>query len=385
MKYVALKFEFPTIEKKIKRICNVFDTFNVPYTFNVISERIAEVNVDYGTKVIPALYSVVDFEFESDNMFVDGCEILATIEKTNDENENLVYPVHDNFNTIPYRTSVLMCEHCKTKHNRKKCVVIRDVDGTEKILGRACLKKYLSVNAETLLSAFEQIRTLFVDTTISDHVVEKRIANAKRCFPTKTYLAYCIKRINEGGYNKAVKDYAFNDMCQGKQIEERYIREADNIIEYYKKLDKTNLNDFENNVRVTIDAKPYIDTENGFIAYAYVLYLRMVEKTKNTANEEVSASNHIGTVGQRIEFTAEIKLVYSYSTAYGLVNIYEITDENENKFVWKTTVDIMEFDEHGQIITPSGKKFTVKGTIKAHTEFRGIKQTELTRCKVKEI
>lgn len=53
--------------------------------------------------------------------------------------------------------------------------------------------------------------------------------------------------------------------------------------------------------------------------------------------------------------------------------IYTFTDESGNVFIWKTTAIIWE---------KTGSKIKLKGTIKAHGEFRNIKQTELMRCKI---
>ena len=43
-----------------------------------------------------------------------------------------------------------------------------------------------------------------------------------------------------------------------------------------------------------------------------------------------------------------------------------------NVYTWKT----------GKYIDDTVDEMSITGTVKAHTEFRGIKQTELTRCRV---
>lgn len=48
-------------------------------------------------------------------------------------------------------------------------------------------------------------------------------------------------------------------------------------------------------------------------------------------------------------------------------------DAQGHQFLWKTG---------SYIEAQEGDKVTLKGTIKAHSEYKGIKQTELTRCKV---
>lgn len=89
------------------------------------------------------------------------------------------------------------------------------------------------------------------------------------------------------------------------------------------------------------------------------------------------ASQHVGSVGEKIEITATFTAEHSFKTHFNyhtITNyIYTFTDESGNVFIWKTTAFICE---------KTGTKIKLKGTIKAHGEFRNIKQTELMRCKI---
>lgn len=69
----------------------------------------------------------------------------------------------------------------------------------------------------------------------------------------------------------------------------------------------------------------------------------------------------------------ECKLLTSWETEFGTKYLYRFTTENGYVFTWKTCKAV-----------GNGKKLKVVGTVKAYTEFRGMKQTELTRCKVLE-
>ena len=68
-----------------------------------------------------------------------------------------------------------------------------------------------------------------------------------------------------------------------------------------------------------------------------------------------------------------MKLLTSWETMYGYTYMYKFTDNNGNIFTWKTGT---------WIDTESVSSVNLKATIKAHSEYRGIKQTELTRCKI---
>lgn len=61
-----------------------------------------------------------------------------------------------------------------------------------------------------------------------------------------------------------------------------------------------------------------------------------------------------------------------WENQFGVTYVYKFTTEEGNIFTWKT----------GKSLRVSEGAITLKGTIKAHNEFRGAKETELTRCKV---
>lgn len=90
-------------------------------------------------------------------------------------------------------------------------------------------------------------------------------------------------------------------------------------------------------------------------------------------------SEYIGSVGEKLDLVAVFEREYSYETHY----TYYGETVHINKFkagkdtlVWKTS-SYTDFEE--------GATYRVRGTIKDHTEYKGDKQTVLTRCKVERI
>ena len=63
----------------------------------------------------------------------------------------------------------------------------------------------------------------------------------------------------------------------------------------------------------------------------------------------------------------------SWETDFGITRLYKMVGEDGNVYTWKTG---KLFDDVEDSV------ITVVGTVKAHTEFRGVKQTELTRCRI---
>lgn len=90
-----------------------------------------------------------------------------------------------------------------------------------------------------------------------------------------------------------------------------------------------------------------------------------------------STSEYVGEVGDKIEMKLIFKSEHSFETHYsyyGELNfIYKFADEAGNTIVWKTSkcYDLKE-----------GETYIVKGKIKDHNEYKGDKQTVLTRCKI---
>lgn len=80
----------------------------------------------------------------------------------------------------------------------------------------------------------------------------------------------------------------------------------------------------------------------------------------------------------------------AYTYGYEWVDIYTFADAHGNCYVWKTTSVLKQDyeDEDGFIestYADPGDKVIVRATVKEHSEWKGIKQTVITRPKVMEI
>ena len=109
------------------------------------------------------------------------------------------------------------------------------------------------------------------------------------------------------------------------------------------------------------------------------------EKIKEANQKAIasrSKSQHVGKAGDRIQIKATLTGFHSYKTQFGDMNIYTFTDIFNNVLVWKTSSYLDRIV--GDICKPvqKGEMVELKATVKDHTEYQGIKQTVLTRCKV---
>lgn len=99
-------------------------------------------------------------------------------------------------------------------------------------------------------------------------------------------------------------------------------------------------------------------------------------------------SKHIGNIGDKI--SAQVKLVHEFEytdysfSYYGTThNTYIMEDGEGNLYVWKTTSCMGTWDkETGEWDgIHRGDTLIITGKVKEHSEYKGVKQTVLTRCK----
>lgn len=109
-------------------------------------------------------------------------------------------------------------------------------------------------------------------------------------------------------------------------------------------------------------------------------YSKKIEKAEQELKASKSTSEYFGEIGDKVELQLTYVHTTSWENAYGgwlnhpsVTNLHTFKDAAGNIFTWKTAsyIDV----EYGTVLT-------VKGTIKDHTEYKGIKQTVLTRCKM---
>ncbi len=108
---------------------------------------------------------------------------------------------------------------------------------------------------------------------------------------------------------------------------------------------------------------------------------------------DTSNSQWVGEVRERVERTVTYLGHSSYErrsfSGYGTdtVNIYRFADDEGDLLVWKTTAYLMYYNEVEDNWLPfyAGDRLALRGTVKAHDEYRGTKQTILSRCKVQAI
>lgn len=331
----------------------------------------------------------------------NGWRFVATLDHHKEGN---VIRAFDTELAIPekYKTCGPTCEHCNKIRSRKDTYLVYNDDTQEfKQVGKSCLQEFTNgLSAENIAffcSIYEKVESYGGYSG----------ASYNRYISVESILKYAFECYRHWGYHKAdsvrptrerVCDYYFinrylsaaRDAYKEEMREVGFDPESDyavtstaNALEWIQNIDKKELvNDYLRNLHI-ICSEEYVDARSlGILVSLTSAYSRHIQKEEEnrereaTQKEEAATSDYVGNVGERLIVTCKpFAFVTSWHTIYGDTYLYRIKDEDGNIFIWYAS----------RYIEDPERVLSIKGTVKEHSEYRGVKQTILTRCKVEEM
>ena len=139
--------------------------------------------------------------------------------------------------------------------------------------------------------------------------------------------------------------------------------------------------DFDRTLGDILDRGIVTAKQFGFIATVLPSYRNFVARQAERADKilaEAEAgkdSDWVGTIKGRQDFTATIESARDLNNMWGTY-LVKMIDQDSNHLVWFASNDpTWEFGTTGETVT-------FKATVKDHSEYNGIKQTVINRCKV---
>ena len=395
--YSIFEGNMERLEKKLNRISNKCSMFGCSFTFNTVGEEFREVKNDAG-QVHTLRFVIVEAEGVAK---LNGWKFIASVEHTEKGNiiNKAVYDVE-----VPERfySAKSVCEHCNTDRARKDTfIVLNESTGEFKQVGKSCLADFTGgLSAEDISRYY-----IWFSELVKGEAVDFGGGYA-RYFPTNELLPFYAETIRKFGYVKTTDEgystcrrgfdfyallkmgYSFNAETQRSLLNDidrvsfnadspEAVADAEAAIAWLTEQEASN--NYLHNLK-TIAAMEYVAWKHlGILASLFPSWKRETAKEDERREWEAKKaiqkqlSNHVGDVGQRFTFTVDsFELITSWGTEWGTTFLYKMTDTTGNVLIWKSSKWIDE---------PDGVK-TVTGTIKAHTEFNCIQQTEITRCKV---
>lgn len=372
---------FDSLAKKIARLNKRLAKKNLPlitytsekeiHTFEELFDKSVLKHYDFNPYWA---IEVINFNITSDvkNWIIEsGYEIVAVI----DHNEKMVHNFVEGADVEEFRERRI-CDHCHTKRNRSKSIILRDKSGKFIQVGTTCLSDFVNADVDDLVNGMALCAE---DFRFSEKDAESFCGGSFR----ENYIHYELSEAIPV-IHRAIKEYGFvssgSGMSSTKYLaykvlnyEERLnIKKEDTnvtskVIDWMSSLENTS--SFNGNL-IQIAKNGYVSYKTlGFLCAAVNSFL--TESIKKEIKSEVS-SEHVGNIGDKISVEVILTKVSYFDGFYGMMAFFTFTDNDGNVFVWKTANDINH---------EIGDKFTIKGTVKEHSDYRGTKQTILTRVK----
>lgn len=400
MQYAIYEENLPMLEKKLNRIANKCKKYGNDFVFEIVGEEIREQeNKDTGKN---EYFKFIIVEVEG-TAKIDNWECIAVLEQH--ETGNIIRRINTTIE-IParFQQTENLCEHCNSKRQRKNLFVIHNTETNEyKQVGGTCLLDYTSgLNMEYVTAFLNGITELeenngvfpamrhvplYPVDEILGYAVEliEKIGyfNSDSQLPTKYLVGnFCNERLDKAieYINSTFKHHGLKvEVCKEDFLKEDTESKVEKIIDYYLSLE--NNSEFINNVQIILK-EGFVSRKNlGFLCYlpqGYSKHIkaeqeRIIKEEKRKA--QVENSCHYGEVGKRYKDiqVEKIEQIASWITDFGMTYLYKITI-NGYDLVWKTSNDLYLADD--EIFD------TIAFTVKEHKEYKGEKQTEVTRCKL---
>lgn len=298
------------------------------------------------------------------------------------------------------------CEHCHTMRGRKNIFILKNVHtGELKQVGKSCLEDFCGMDVSSAIKYWNEFDKIisYIDKIREDEdslYISQRSAmysgfKDTRYIPLQKILAYCYMAIKEHGYISkstvrlensnliATTDLALLMYKDKLKITEEVTKFVEDTIIYFLNLDLSDKDAFLLNSQELLKLEYIPISKIGYIAFipnSYIHYLeREKEKEVKKKLEGKIISEYIGTVGDKIKDLEVTYLgVHSYDSEFGVMGFFKFKDEKGRILIWKTSMS----SKHSKDIEEYQKVF-ISGTIKELSEFRDMKQTYVTRCKIK--
>lgn len=405
MKTITTHFDnVELVAKKLKQLAKKCEKYGYSLPYEISTPYLKEVAHfnEQGEKIFSTHEKVVDVNLMTDElnpMLIEGdYQLIASLEYAKSIGMNYV-KLYDNTYTIEqFQNIPLVCDHCHTNRDRKYGFVIKNLNTNELLtIGKSCVCDYLhSLDILYRVAIYDTIEKLDFSDCGGAYSVEKS------WFTIEEVAEIVIACVNKNDFIKA-SDSSNNtakqvaDVLDARTSTDEVYRsmffsthkyeynaethqKAKDVCQLVKECDILFILNNDFNLRIIRMC------ENGFVSYrelnvfVYILslYDRIKEhKVKETLKQQDN-DNFFGIIGDKVDLTLTLLNQYHYEACYNGrgVNqyIYKMADETNRLFVWKTSKHFKELEV--------GKQFSIKGSIKDHSEYRGEKQTVLTRCKI---
>lgn len=358
-----------------------------PITVEFVSERMIDIKPFDGLLVSPKI-KLMTYAVSGENLTkplqIEGYTLIGKIDATQE------FPIYtgselpeSHKDLLTKKSNELYCEHCNTKRRRNTYYVIKTPEDEVKTIGSTCIKLYTGIDK---IDAILNMRNSIFDFFEDDYGYGSG-SSADQYFSIKVILERAITvyivdkaymKSSEGPDSTASKTLRVFNMYN-KEFDEYYeelkkdhSEFINRVIDYWSNIE-TGSNTYELNV-LNIFKNGYVKfNQIGFIASAI---LPIIKEDQRKVENKNKLNEYYGNVGDKFKadpVSLTVVKILSFSNDFGYSYKVLFEDKEGRTFVWSTA------NEKGLEV---GSKVTINGgSIKAHKEYNGIKQTMITRIK----
>ena len=303
-----------------------------------------------------------------------GWEFVARIDHAN-EAGNIVRTTDVRDLPEQYRTSEPVCDHCGHKRRRRDTFVVFNDEHGFKQVGSSCLKDFLGHGdadkwaklAEMMASLGELKRMAWNKGEDGSSLVDRRWIG------TEMFLKICAESILERGWtskkrasetgHKSTADDVWSRMHDKLPLVSSAAQNLATAARDWASELEGDLSDYEHNIKVVALSEAIEPRSIGIAASIVGSYY-----AKN--QPKGSASTFQGVKGQKLEIEVTVDEVRELEFSY----LHKMRDGHGNRYTWFATKPVLR--------SQLGKVVKIRGTVKDHNDFKGMKSTVLTRAKM---
>ena len=367
---------------------------------------------------VPTRYHYYTYELSSefDQKNIAGVDVqFEGVVDLIDKDENSKVFKLTNSNLFKYLNNC-ECDECHKVIGRNKYIVFsktgKEVTSRENlvVLGTSCAKSYFPFDVVSYIGNVENFyQELFEDCDSSDgyrggrsnHVGIRRLFTLVGCV-TDDFKVYEKEGVTKGHVEyllagKKDKDVVYVEPKTKWEDMEQW------LIKAYGNWDNL-CGEFEINVHSTMfepqtESNPEIKLRQeidlkylGIACYAFVgakkAHDKELEKLAREKMYKDSCKDEwFGNVGDKFEKELMFERIIGFEGYYGYTYFVFFRDEEGRVYKWSTGKGTYQCwhktnGRDAYLEYEVGKKYLIKGSVKEHSEYKGVKQTVITRCKV---
>lgn len=356
-----------------------------------------------------AVYLVVDVVVDMPEQFLNPVaaewKVLGVVTKVDDQAEVISGEV----NMVEVSKAAdgfgWRCQSSGCNRPIKNAYVVKSISGEIRLVGSECLKQFTGADGAAIISAIEFVTCLEIKEGDSEGGRGSG-SQSLHSIDLEDYMAACLAIVRrDGSYVKRWIDDGYGDKKEsfnctrnnalaqfvgqfymdsgvamrnlnGINFKVVEVTEDDrnasvSLIESWQKSEVLPRNDGSEDDYAAqckvISERGWITEKSAGIAASMVKGPRKPEVKKDYSNAQ-----HIGSVGERLVFKDLVVLMaIPKVTEWGTTIITKMETPEGNLITWFST------SGHGY---QKGEKISLKGTVKAHSEYKGIKETIINRA-----